>query len=123
MSISKSLFTKALAVMAMLAAPVAVQAAEVVYRIVEFNKSTADFILAPCGEIPANSSVYFENEYGATIGNRYNQIPNKRKAVLYLEGWQGCTIKSITFTPLMICTILLIKCESFSHFKGGSFPP
>lgn len=98
MSISKSLFTKALAVMAMLAAPVAVQAAEVVYRIVEFNKSTADFILAPCGEIPANSSVYFENEYGATIGNRYNQIPNKRKAVLYLEGWQGCTIKSITLS-------------------------
>lgn len=84
--------------MAMLAAPVAVQAAEVVYRIVEFNKSTADFILAPCGEIPANSSVYFENEYGATIGNRYNQIPNKRKAVLYLEGWQGCTIKSITLS-------------------------
>ena len=98
MSISKSLFTKALAVMAVLAAPVAVQAAEVVYRIVEFNKSTADFILAPCGEIPANSSVYFENEYGATIGNRYNQIPNKRKAVLYLEGWQGCTIKSITLS-------------------------
>lgn len=98
MSISKSLFTKALAVMAMLAAPVAVQAAEVVYRIVDFNKSTADFILAPCGEIPANSSVYFENEYGATIGNRYNQIPNKRKAVLYLEGWQGCTIKSITLS-------------------------
>ena len=84
--------------MAMLAAPMAVEAAEVVYRIVEFNKSTAEYILAPCGEVPANSSVYFENEYGATIGNRYNQIPNKRKAVLYLDGWQGCTIKSITLS-------------------------
>lgn len=101
MAISKKKFTKALAAMAMLAAPVAAQAAEVVYRIVEFNKSTAEYILAPCGEVPANSSVYFENEYGATIGNRYNQIPNKRKAVLYLDGWQGCTIKSIT---LSICS-------------------
>lgn len=84
--------------MALMAAPVATQAAEVVYRIVEFNKSTAEYTLAPCGEVPANSSVYFENEYGATIGNRYNQIPNKRKAVLYLDGWQGCTIKSITLS-------------------------
>lgn len=98
MTTSKSLFTKALAVMALMTAPVAAQAAEVVYRIVEFNKSTAEFTLAPCGEVPANSSVYFENEYGATTGNRYNQIPNKRKAVLYLDGWQGCTIKSITLS-------------------------
>lgn len=84
--------------MVLMTAPVAAQAAEVVYRIVDFNKSTAEYILAPYGEVPANSSVYFENEYGATIGNRYNQIPNKRKAVLYLDGWQGCTIKSITLS-------------------------
>ncbi len=98
MIFSQSIATRILTIMALMAAPVAAQAAEVVYRIVEFNKSTAEYILAPCGAIPANSSVYFENEYGATIGNRYNQIPNKRKAVLYLDGWQGCTIKSITLS-------------------------
>lgn len=87
--------------MAMLAAPVAVQAAEVVYRIVEFNKSTADFILAPCGEIPANSSVYFENEYGATIGNRYNQIPNKRKSRPILGGMAGLHHQEYHLEPML----------------------
>lgn len=40
----------------------------------------------------------FENEYGATAGNRYNQIPRNRQATLWLEGWQGCTIEGITLS-------------------------
>ncbi len=73
-------------------------AAEVVYRIVEYNNSTADYTLAASGMIPKGSSVYFTNDYGETIGNRYNQIPKNRKATFYLDGWQGCTIKNITFS-------------------------
>lgn len=72
------------------------QAAEVVYRIVEYNKSTAEFTLAACGMVPKGAWAYLENDYGATTGNRYNQIPRNRKATLYLEGWQGCTVRSIT---------------------------
>ena len=74
------------------------QAAEVVYKIVEYNKTTQDFLLAASGMVPKNSYADFENTYGATTGNRYNQIPRNRNAVLYLNGWQGCTIKSITLS-------------------------
>lgn len=73
-------------------------AAEVVYKIVEFNKSTQDFILSPAGMVPQDSWAYFQNDYGATTGNRYNQIPRNNKAMLTLEGWKGCTIKSITLS-------------------------
>lgn len=89
---------KAMAVAAFLTLSVVADAAEVVYRIVEYNKQTAEFEIAACGMVPRNSRVYFENEFGATTGNRYNQIPRNREAVLYLEGWQGCKVRSITFS-------------------------
>lgn len=89
---------KAMAVAAFLTLSVAADAAEVVYRIVEYNKQTAEFEIAACGMVPRNSRVYFENKFGATTGNRYNQIPRNREAVLYLEGWQGCKVRSITFS-------------------------
>lgn len=87
-----------MAIAAFLTLSVAADAAEVVYRIVEYNKQTAEFKMAACGMVPRNSRVYFENEFGATTGNRYNQIPRNREAVLYLEGWQGCKVRSITFS-------------------------
>ena len=89
---------KAMAIVAFLTLSVAADAAEVVYRIVEYNKQTAEFAIAACGMVPRNSRVYFENEFGATTGNRYNQIPRNREAVLYLEGWHGCKVRSITFS-------------------------
>ena len=87
-----------MAIVAFLTLSVAADAAEVVYKIVEYNKQTAEFKIAACGMVPHNSRVYFENEFGATTGNRYNQIPRNREAVLYLEGWQGCKVRSITFS-------------------------
>ena len=74
------------------------EAAEVVYRIVEYNKNTGDFTLAPSGSVPKGSYAYFVNDYGATTGNRYNQIPRGKEASLMLEGWQGCAIRSITLS-------------------------
>lgn len=87
-----------MAVVAFLTLSVAADAAEVVYKIVEYNKQTAEFKMAACGMVPRNSRAYFENEFGATTGNRYNQIPRNREAVLYLEGWQGCKVRSITLS-------------------------
>lgn len=89
---------KAMAVAAFLTLSVTTDAAEVVYKIVEYNKQTAEFKIAACGMVPRNSRAYFENEFGATTGNRYNQIPRNREAVLYLEGWQGCKVRSITLS-------------------------
>lgn len=89
---------RALTLIALLAITLSATAAEVVYRIVEYNKKTGEFILAPSGQVPPASYATFENSYGATTGNRYNQIPRHRKASLNLNGWQGCTIKSITFS-------------------------
>lgn len=93
-----SMARKAMTIVAFITLSVAADAAEVVYRIVEYNKQTAEFAIAACGMVPRNSRVYFENEFGATTGNRYNQIPRNREAVLYLEGWQGCKVRSITFS-------------------------
>ena len=93
-----SMARKAMTIVAFLTLSVAADAAEVVYRIVEYNKQTAEFEIAACGMVPHNSRVYFENEFGATTGNRYNQIPRNREAVLYLEGWQGCKVRSITLS-------------------------
>lgn len=73
-------------------------AAEAVFRIVAYNKTTGEFELAPSGLVPQNAWAYFENDFGATIGNRYNQIPRNRSAALHLEGWKGCTIHSITLS-------------------------
>lgn len=89
---------KAMAIAAFLTLSVVADAAEVVYRIVEYSKQTAEFEIAACGMVPRNSRVYFENKFGATTGNRYNQIPRDREAVLYLEGWQDCKVRSITFS-------------------------
>ena len=93
-----SMARKAMAIVAFLTLSFSADAAEVVYRIVEYNKQTAEFEIAACGMVPRNSRAYFENEFGATTGNRYNQIPRNREAVLYLEGWQGCKVRSITFS-------------------------
>lgn len=76
----------------------AARGAEAVFRIVEYNKSTDEFKLAAAGLVPQNSWAYFQNAYGATTGNRYNQIPRNQKATFTLEGWQGCTIHSITLS-------------------------
>lgn len=76
--------------------PLGINAAEVVYRIDGYNKTIQDFTIVASGLVPQDSWVYFENEYGATTGNRYNQIPRNRQASLHLVGWEGCTINGIT---------------------------
>ena len=76
----------------------AIYAAEITYRVASYNADTDDFVLEAWGEKPAGASAYFFNEYGATTGNRYNQIPRRQQASFELYGWQGCTIKSITFS-------------------------
>lgn len=98
MNVMKQISRKALLLILGLATVLGTQAAEVVYRIVEFNKQTGEFILSASGQVPQGAWAYFENEYGATSGNRYNQIPRNRQASLFLKGWQGCTIKYITFS-------------------------
>ena len=98
MKTSTNIINKMLAIVALLAMTASLNAAEVVYRILEYNSKTGEFMLAASGDVPQDSWVIFENDYGATTGNRYNQIPRGRKATLYLEGWQGCTLKSVTFS-------------------------
>lgn len=83
---SISIIIKSIAMAALLMVSVGAHAAEVVYRIVEYNKTTQDFILSASGQVPKGSYAWFENEYGATTGNRYNQIPRNRKATLWLSG-------------------------------------
>lgn len=73
-------------------------AESITYRIVEYDNDSADFILAACGQKPADSYAWFENKYGATYGNRYNQIPRNNQATLHLEGWGGCRIERITLS-------------------------
>lgn len=55
------------------------------------------YVIKPFGIKPAYSYAEFNNEFGNVFGQRYNQIPKDKKAELYLNGWEGCTIKSITF--------------------------
>lgn len=85
-----------------------VHAEEITFRLVEFDKSKGDFDFKITGQRPVGSIYYFENEYGATIGNRYNQIPRNKQATLTLEGWTGCTVKHVT---LWMC----------SNNKAGQF--
>lgn len=87
-----------LAIVCCLGAAIAAHAESVTYRIVEFNKSMGEFVLAPCGTKPFGSYAYFENDFGATSGNRYNQIPRNCQATLWLMGWEGCTIESVTLS-------------------------
>ena len=82
---SISIIIKSIAMAALLMVSAGAHAAEVVYRIVEYNKTTQDFILSASGQVPKGSYAWFENEYGATTGNRYNQIPRNRKATLWLS--------------------------------------
>lgn len=96
--ITKNLAYRIIATAVVCVATLSINAAEVVYRIVEYNKTIGDFTLAACGSVPHNSWAYFENDFGATTGNRYNQIPRNRKASLVLQGWQGCRIKNITLS-------------------------
>ena len=95
---TKKLAYRIIATAVVCVATLSINAAEVVYRIVEYNKTIGDFTLAASGSVPHNSWAYFENDFGATTGNRYNQIPRNRKASLVLQGWQGCRIKNITLS-------------------------
>lgn len=76
----------------------AVSATQVTYRVASFNSSTGDFALEAWGEKPMGAFAYFYNDFGATAGNRYNQIPRGRQASLELYGWKGCAIRSVTFS-------------------------
>lgn len=73
-------------------------AESITYRIVEYNADAGAFVLSASGQRPVGSYVIFDNEYGATRGNRYNQIPRNRAATLWLEGWEGCTVRSVTLS-------------------------
>lgn len=95
---TKSFIFRVISFIVLLSTTVGADAAEVVYRIVEYNKTTGEFALAASGMVPKDSWAYFENDYGATTGNRYNQIPRNKKATLYLEGWQGCKVKTVTLS-------------------------
>lgn len=73
-------------------------AESVSYEIVEYNSDTQDFTLKAFGQQPKNSVAFFVNDYGATTGNRYNQIPRNKEASLTLQGWEGCRIQSVTLS-------------------------
>ncbi len=79
-------------------APFALNAAEITYRVASFNSSTGSFALEAWGEKPMGAFAYFYNDFGATAGNRYNQIPRNREASFELYGWKGCAIRSVTFS-------------------------
>ena len=89
--------TKMMAVAALLFAAVTLSAKEMVVEIKNFDSKRGTFTLNTYGEKPAGSSVDFYNDFGATSGNTYNQIPGQKEATLDLWGWEGCTIDSITF--------------------------
>lgn len=72
------------------------KAESITYRIVEYNASKGDYTLSACGDKPTGSYALFENDFGSTTGNRYNQIPRNKQATLWLEGWGGCTITKVT---------------------------
>lgn len=79
----------------LLACSVAVAAESVTYEVVKDNN--LKYFIRPFGLKPQYSYAEFYNEYGSIVGNRYNQITNTKTATLYLTGWEGCTIKRITF--------------------------
>lgn len=89
---------KILAASLLAAFTLTLHAAEAVFRIVGYNATTGTFLLAASGQVPEGSYAWFENDYGATTGNRYNQIPRNRQAALHLEGWQGCTVRAVTLS-------------------------
>lgn len=81
---------------------------EVTYRIDSYNNDTQDFVIQAFGMQPEGAVAQFDNSFGATAGNRYNQIPRNREAILWLEGFESCRLQSLT---LSIC----------SNNKQGSF--
>lgn len=60
-----------------------IRGTEITYRVASYNADTDDFVLEAWGEKPAGASAYFFNDYGATTGNRYNQIPRRHQQLLY----------------------------------------
>jgi len=70
-------------------------AEEAVFQIEEYSNRDERFVLRTFGRKPFGSESEFVNEFGATSGNRYNQIPRNREASLHLWGWGGCHIDSV----------------------------
>ena len=75
------------------------------------------YVIQAFGDKPAYSYAEFYNEFGDIVGNRYNQIPKDKKAELYLVGWEGCTIKSITFN---MCSNAQSGGASFKVMAGST---
>ena len=75
---STKILFKVTAIISLLLLPLSINAAEVVYRIDGYNKTIQDFTIVASGLVPQDSWAYFENEYGATTGNRFNQIQGRR---------------------------------------------
>lgn len=71
---------------------------EIVVCIESFNNDTQDFVIKSFGSQPMGASTYFENSFGATSGNRYNQIPRNREANLYLFGYENCSLKALSLS-------------------------
>lgn len=94
----KNIFSLLIALALVMGTALDCWAETITYRITEFNTSTGSFTMVPAGTRPAGSYAWFDNEYGATTGNRYNQIPRNREATLWLEGWDDCTINAVTLS-------------------------
>lgn len=74
------------------------QAHQVTYYIKEYNSKIGAFVLTASGVRPVGSYAEFESKFGATTGNRYNQVPRNQQATLWLMGWEGCSIEGITLS-------------------------
>lgn len=68
----------------------------VTYTVSAYNADAAAFTLQAFGQKPEGAYAIFDNPYGATRGNRYNQIPRGCAATLWLSGWEGCTVERVT---------------------------
>lgn len=93
--------TLILFLMALIGGSLTAAAERITYRIAGYNADASAFTLAACGQRPVGAYAIFTNDFGATRGNRYNQIPRNLEATLWLEGWEGCTIEAVT---LSICS-------------------
>ena len=60
-----NLISKTLFIVILLATCIGGRAAEVVYRLVDYNKSTGEFTLAASGQVPKGAWAYFDSKYGA----------------------------------------------------------
>lgn len=91
-------FKKHISILLLALSCMAAWAEEVTYRIESFDKDKQDFVMKAFGLQPSGSTTTFWNDYGATTGNRYNQIPRGREATFLLQGWDGCTLRAITLS-------------------------